>query len=878
LPDNANLNTITMNAMPLKRWLVFALAALGAWQHSRCCLNAQEKAAAEPTKADDSAKVGYTVIPAGPGGLYVYAPERWGMINIDVVNPHDEPRNIFCATYFEMEPTLQYGRRVWMPAKSRLRTWHPIYIPNWPQSRGRLIPFRSIVDDAGVVLRDDTGQVQHAGNLQLMYNLPISGYIADVGTGDTNFEFPPYDLLVASRVFEGRTRQSAQLLDEFLPAEEESYDALDQLLIATRRVADDAAGLAAIRQWVAKGGKLWVMLDLADARLMEHLLGDAWECHVVDKVALNSVAIEPTHPSRRATPAEETEAPIDMVRVVPSGVDVWFTVNGWPAAFWQDFGKGRVLVTTLGAKAWLRKGDPKTGFEAMFDQRQVAGRPNFQMPTMRISELEQNLHYTSYYPVPSMRDLAAEFYAPLVMDAVIEEPILEKQANDYIGYSIPSRGLVLGLLAGFALAISGAAFVLRQLERLELMGLATTVLAVTASVVLIAAANSTRKSIAPSFTAIQRVQPVPGTNDFTSRGIAALYTPDGTEAILGTKFGGRVVPDMSGQEGTTRRMIWTDMNDWHWENLTLPTGTRVARFTRSGTAREPLLAEATFGEAGLAGKVYAGGATGLSDAVILTSQGRLGATLRPDGTFEASSDAVLARDQYVFADYLSDEQKRRQQTMRELLSRKEGGAPELFLWSSPWTDGIVLDPARAANGAALISMPLALHRPPAGTTLTVPGPLLPFGNASGPDGSQSSSLWDYKNHVGAPRSQPGSAWMRFQPPAALLPLEALGVKLRIQVTGPIGKVSVGGWKSGQVVTLAERVDPVGTIEFQIRDAEVLKLDAQGGFLLRISGGDPARPELTQAKEQGGVPINWSLLGINVTLEARTLESAVEASN
>ena len=70
--------------------------------------------------------------------------------------------------------------------------------------------------------------------------------------------------------------------------------------------------------------------------------------------------------------------------------------------------------------------------------------------------------------------------------------------------------------------------------------------------------------------------------------------------------------------------------------------------------------------------------------------------------------------------------------------------------------------------------------------------------------------------------------------------------------------------------LKEWIDPVGQMELVIDDPEVLKV-SDGGVLLRFSAGDPARPELTQRKEDGKViKSTWKIESLKIDLKARSM--------
>ena len=97
-----------------------------------------------------------------------------------------------------------------------------------------------------------------------------------------------------------------------------------------------------------------MMLDRTDPRILELLLGDQFNCHVVDRVGLTTVRINKavTEGPKSAVEATDYETPVDFVRVAVQDFEVAYEVEGWPAAFWMKCGNGRLLVTTLGARGW----------------------------------------------------------------------------------------------------------------------------------------------------------------------------------------------------------------------------------------------------------------------------------------------------------------------------------------------------------------------------------------------------------------------------------------------------------------------------------------------------------------------------------------------
>ena len=64
-----------------------------------------------------------------------------------------------------------------------------------------------------------------------------------------------------------------EISGRFLPPSQEAFDGIDHFVLAGNRLAQDPAGARAVRQWVERGGTLWVMLDLVDPETVAPIFG-----------------------------------------------------------------------------------------------------------------------------------------------------------------------------------------------------------------------------------------------------------------------------------------------------------------------------------------------------------------------------------------------------------------------------------------------------------------------------------------------------------------------------------------------------------------------------------------------------------------------------
>ncbi|HLJ09694.1 MAG TPA: hypothetical protein VKU82_00825 [Planctomycetaceae bacterium] len=848
--------------LSLQLWLGLAF-----WQGLACSLFGDEKGAGP--------QVRYSAVRAATGGLYTFVPEKWSVLDLEVSNPADEPRELLTTTYFDETPTLQYGRRLWLPARSKLTTWFPVLPPKPAAGARGNYSFHSLVLDPTraeeVLGREAAGSKLHSGTAPIQLDFPITGLIAAEGAKPGEDASAAYDLVVAGRSSQKLTQKVTNYGDRFFAPDEFSLQAVDQLVICDNRVLNDPAGLAAVRRWTYAGGQLWVLLDRVDPQVLETILGDEFVCHLVDRVSLTTVRMKSAKAAGLPPIETDYETPVDLVRVLiaEDDVDLAYVVDGWPAAFWKSFGAGRVLVTTLAPHGWLRpkmKHDQQAEIELLKLLKGI-GR-------------EVELFRTPFVALPPMEDLAKSFYTSVSRPPLVSES-LEPQAGEYVGYSIPSFKLIGGLLTGFgALVVVLGCWLLRA-RLLEHLGWLGPSLAVAAAGVLLAIGGLNRHSIQSTAAVVQFVQAIPGTDDVRSQGAAVFYSPELGPWTIQGHDGGRLMPDMSGLEGTTRRLVWSDLDTWAWENLTQIAPQRTARFSESRTIADRFEARGTLDSGGIVGRFSAGRADAYSDALIATRFGRIGVSLNPDGTFRARADNVFGKDQYLESNLLSDEQDRRRRTFAHVLNdlerREWSGPPLLLAWTDRWDSGFQFDDQRRLRGASLLSIPLVLERPPNGSPVAIPAPLLPYRATPLPDGTPSSPLWDHRRHEWHEKAGPANLWLRFQIPSNLLPITLTHARLVVQVIGPLGRFEVSGLEKGEAVSIKRWENPVGTLTIDVADRRMLQTHDEGALVFGFTVGEPAPPGSVPPEESPELKQSiWKIESLSLELMGTTASTAQPA--
>jgi hypothetical protein len=166
--------------------------------------------------------------------------------------------------------------------------------------------------------------------------------------------------------------------------------------------------------------------------------------------------------------------------------------------------------------------------------------------------------------------------------------------------------------------------------------------------------------------------------------------------------------------------------------------------------------------------------------------------------------------------------------------------PLFMTWLKDWDQGFDFGNGLNRQGDTLLAVPLEISRPPAGTEMVIPSPLLGFASCPPPDGSASSGFWDDNSREWQERSRPSTTWLSFQVPRGLLPLTATKARLNVAVSGLMGRLEIMGVRNGDVVSLQSVADPVGSLSMEIDVPEVLTVSDQGGLTLGISAGVAAQ--------------------------------------
>jgi hypothetical protein len=393
---------------------------------------------------------------------------------------------------------------------------------------------------------------------------------------------------------------------------------------------------------------------------------------------------------------------------------------------------------------------------------------------------------------------------------------------------------------------------------------------------LIVMGERARHAIPPTAAIAEIVQVGPGSTTINSHGVVAMFVPEPTRGTIGSDSR-LIIPKRERLAGSIRRMVLTDLDRWHWENLTLPAGLHFATTQQHASVATTLRATATFGPEGVIGKLESGPFSEPTDALIATTTQHamaihfsLDRTSLP-GTFTATNDDVLEPGSYSTDRLLTDVQRRRtavyQSMFRSQVEFRYPNRPTLFAWTRPIGDRPTFPDSMEQSHTSLLVVPLEFRSPAPNTDVFLPSPLLPFETVATDKGSKATA-YDARTGQWQKTSYSSTTMLRFAIPGPLLPMQATGGKLSIRIRAPMRRVELATGTAGEPVVLTSIEDAVGSYEFPIEQADALQIDEDGGLHVRLTVGDV---QGSQDVKTSGVDRSWKMDFIRLELSGRTLD-------
>ncbi len=761
-----------------------------------------------------------------PAGYRASVTDRWSTLWFRIVNNDATPRLIRAVAFYEGANDTQFARDVWVPGNAAISAWLPIGpAPTQKAELAREIQMLLYDRTDGVdrlILPPGEERVRGRVVSYRKHEPTMAVFIDDPISQDfTSFRVPTPDeeIIKIAKVVRGLNRMSVSIYTtstEELPSSIEALDGLDQIILASNRLKTDPVTLAAIRGWVERGGLLWVMLDRVDPDLLGPILGESFVPTVVDRTSLTSIKLTDRFGSTEKLAAREFDRPVPFVRIAMADRDsVVHSIDGWPASAVVRRGRGKILITTLGPAGWYR--DRNLTPTERPRENATPGVP-------AVATVDPPSPFPSVPDLPvgiNELDAIAGEFKPSIHPFTPDD--MRSLLTDEIGYSVPPRGLVVGIFGAFIASLFGVGFLMRRSKQTAMVALIGPLAAFVAAVAFVAFGNSARQSVPPTVATAEIVEIAPGGREASIRGLFATYQPESGPVKLSANSGTILDLDMLGLEGQTRRRVWTDRDAWNDENLSLPAGVRLGSFRGTRTTGT-VVAKATFGPDGVRGQFLPGVFQNPSDAIVMTpNRDRSAVRLAADGKWETGGQDLLSGDRYVAGLVLSDRQQRRQDVLRKLLATAPpesiAGRDTMLVWATTADVPIAVGEGAKTVGNSLVFVPIEWERPAPSTRVSIPVAFLPYRRFE--LGTLRAVTMD--------STYPVDSRIRFQIPPSVLPLTIERAVLHVKARCPYRAVTLNGYTGDVPTKLLRVVGPSESIAQEIVDPKYLQLDATGGL-------------------------------------------------
>jgi hypothetical protein len=849
-------------------------------------------------------------------GFGSFIPNRWGILLAEVWNPTDREQKMSIKANWETDKpadnAVQFTRSFIVPSMTRRIVWYPIRVPDHKPENERLqfgrLMLRSIISreegGAEVMVVSPLQKMHAAAQINTEFNKPAQGFIPEDETA--KLEMQDYlakrgvDVEDASGiVFRMLTsiRQMKNLGSVMFKPNPSgiapsslSLDGLDQLVIADGRYSEDVSLTSSIRSWIMGGGRAWIMLDRTGTAFARRLLGDSLNLVELETRELNTVAITSITRGQRLVGSQTNyDTPVRMINVMIDGVEITHEVGDSPAAFWMKYGNGEILFTTLSSEAWVRNLAHPTISKDLVPLEPLEDLMNrFYTPSEKaltdfaVTVTEKNSmvakNSDDSQTVADKEKRLAQYTATSKVKAI--DSFLKQK----IGFQIVSRGHIIAVFAVFCGAIIAMGFFLQRKGRLELILAGAPVIVLVLSCYLYVVGAAKRNSLENLVGSVQFINAEHGARDVVIRGIGAVYNEESVVENIEVTGGGVFWPDMDELIGTNIRMVWTDMDQWHWEGLMMPGGTvRSYPFEKPLQLEDSMVATATLTAEGLVGSYHLPGLKNIDHAMLVSPQGERSSVELVAGKLKVSNMELSNSQLDTSTTVMDGEAIRRLAFVNALLSRNENQTVTfpsrytLLVWCSPLDLGFAFPAHQTKIGSALTAIPLHVENTKPETRFVVPSIYQQYDVVSANIIGASVAYDNVKcEWVREPHNSQHQFWIRAKVPASVLPAKITKATVLMDISAggrPVNAVGGVFDDEGRLIPkiIDKKQSPNAVIEFVFDDVTYLNVDQHGYLYLGFNVGlDPIEGETLAAQRVRDTNYSWFIRDVDISLEGETL--------
>ena len=778
------------------------------------CFFAVECNGQEQTQQDETDKASEPIAAFGPNGVQRFASKGWSSLLVGAANPSDEDKSITVAFFVDGQQNVQYAKEFWLPANSQRELSVPIRLPENTDPQGNRAEISMMQ-----LNRWGSGRETFSNNA---VGMPISkrsvmqterematGYFLDpnkLQNGNTNAlrRRQLSYVIEACRSWSKSTEMVQPAISFHAASIPDTYKALDQLdqaIIAGDGLQYDSHGIAALRQWVRAGGKLWIMADLTSPELVNDLLGSEASFSIVDRVELNDYEMSYSEIESSSIGANkavwDSERPATFARVLTDAEQVDATIDGWPAAFWQELGEGRIMVTTLSINGWIDKQGQTTA---------------------------------------ALRFLSSHFFE-FPQPTTDSQQELTALVNEQIGYRIPSRTLPTLILALNGIVILAFGLVWTRQRKLERMAFLIPASAGTTALVLLLLGGQSAKSVPTMASSAQVIQVHPSSSEADIESAHALYCQQATPINADFLSDALLMPSSLSGSSQTERLLVAENGQATW--VARPQAPGAVKQYQSETTvslTDPINVHGTFDEQGFRGTMQGLDVASCSDALIssvpapATSVDFVG-----DGdnlAIAAPTSNRMATDQLSSDTFVTDTQRSRFDVTRSLIDRRREHEPVLLTWSSELLRPAKFDQEFEVKGNALYAIPIQLLPPESGSKFKIPATFIRLQRHLSKQGRTTlynprTGKWT-EDKTGAARAE---MELKFPHETKGMQLQSLSIRLKAVV--PDRGIAINMKVNDEITEVYRAEDLTGSTEAIVDLPEALQLTSDGTLWFEV---------------------------------------------
>jgi hypothetical protein len=788
-------------------------------------------------------------------------------------------------------PNLRFGHSFRLEPGQRRQLLVPIYIPLQVQPGQMLEARMRVTTDDGVEVRSDSGVYERVFEnifLQVTEDATTTMLLLEPRKPDAyEWDWRPdttyytYEAVVASRLQVGLSRRMVSSNHNPLPVDPAIWDGYESAVLANEEFLQDASAVAAIQNWVLRGGRLWIMLDQVDPLLLNGLMGASFISSLAEDVQLDQIRIE-TFENTNAGPADlnyPVNPPARMRRISHAGGQVTHRIDGWPAVIWVKLGQGEVMLTTLEARAWLKPvsvTSPRYIDEGMagrlglgisprgnpFRRAGPAGRPNTGSNDGNSEQSPLSVGPNPDAGLPPdpigqefLPTMTSEFSLrpwvgtiPIRFHAMRTEPkfvaSLENAASEQVGLPVIRRSTIAAGMLGFIILLAGVCAWAGFRGQLEKIGLLVPVVALFVALPTIGFSLSSKRTVLPQESLIQLVDASAGLEQADVTEYQAVYQSDSTPLRFESAKGGDLFPGKRLLGEVQLDRMQDDLDHWQLASDRWPVGiwnmrarteyrgilpTVTARFGKSGLELTRVVEEHPQVSPDVVAKLSM-----LEDLVLFFPPSSAVIPRQSTQTsWIAGSDDFADGEAWLRGATVNDARLRRQEIYSAIFASdhpmRESPTPFLFGWGDVVPTSITSDPKLQRSGQSLFLARLDPVPPQQGDFL-IPGWSMHV-QARDRSGFPSSAFrngkWFY------PLANATDVDLQFDFPIALPRATMNGLRMRLQIFAQGRTVSVSHTDGGKETVLASDKNPTGLVDWKFTDPGVLEEAKKGTIKLRF---------------------------------------------